>query len=185
MAEWKVPGMAVAIVKDGQVILAEGYGLKDVKNNLKVTPQTIFAIGSSSKAFTATAMGILTDDGKLDWDKPVREYLPSFKLWDLFASERMTPRDLVCHRSGLPRHDVMWYNSPLSRKELFDRIQYLKPNKDFRANFQYQNLMFMTAGYLVGQLSGSTWEEFTKKKIFEPLGMNDSNFSVEESKKAA
>jgi CubicO group peptidase (beta-lactamase class C family) len=91
MAEWKVPGMAVAIVKDGKVILAEGFGLSDVKNNLKVTPRTVFAIGSSSKAFTATAMGILVDEGKLEWDKPVREYLPAFKLWDDFASERMTP----------------------------------------------------------------------------------------------
>ena len=88
MAEWKVPGMAIAIVKDGKVVLAEGFGLRDVKNNLKVTPRTVFAIGSSSKAFTATLVGLLVDEGKLDWDKPVREYLPTFKLWDDFASER-------------------------------------------------------------------------------------------------
>jgi CubicO group peptidase (beta-lactamase class C family) len=184
MAEWKVPGMAIAIVKDGKVILSEGFGLRDVKNNLKVTPQTIFAIGSSSKAFTATTMGILADEGKLDWDKPVREYLPTFKLWDGFASERMTPRDLVCHRSGLPRHEFMWIGSPFSRQELFDRLQYLEPSRDFRAVFQYQNLMFLTAGHLVGVLSQSSWEEFTRKRIFEPLGMTSSSFSIEDMKAA-
>lgn len=185
MAEWKVPGMAVAIVKDGKVILSEGFGLRDVKNNLKVTPQTVFAIGSSSKAFTATAVGILVDEGKLEWDKPVREYLPTFELSDDFATERMTPRDLLCHRSGLPRHDAMWYGSSFSRQELFDRLCYLEPNQSFRAVWQYQNLMFLTAGHLVGVLSQSTWEEFTRKRIFEPLGMTSSSFSIEDMKKAA
>ena len=184
MAEWKVPGMAIAIVKDGKVVLAEGFGLKDVKNNLRVTPQTVFAIGSSSKAFTATTMGVLVDEGKLDWDKPVREYLPTFKLWDDFATERMTPRDLVCHRSGLPRHDTMWYGSPFSRQDLFDRLSFLEPSHDFRTVFQYQNLMFLTAGHLVGVLSHSTWEEFTRKRIFEPLGMTSSSFSIEDMKAA-
>jgi CubicO group peptidase (beta-lactamase class C family) len=185
MAEWKIPGMAIAIVKDGKVILAEGFGLKDVKNNLKVTPQTVFAIGSSSKAFTATSMGILVDEGKLEWDKPVREYLPTFKLWDDFATERMTPRDLVCHRSGLPRHEFMWIGSPFSRQELFDRLRYLEPSHDFRTVFQYQNLMFLTAGHLVGVLSQSTWEEFTRKRILEPLSMTSSSFSIEDMKAAA
>lgn len=185
MAQWKVPGMAVAVIKDGKVILAEGFGLRDIKNNLKVTPQTLFAIGSSSKAFTAADMGILVDEGKVDWDKPVREYLPTFKLWDDFATARMTPRDLLCHRSGLPRHDVMWYGSPLSRQEIFDRLAYLEPNRDFRTVFQYQNLMFLTAGHLVGKLSGSTWEDFTRRRILEPLGMTSSSFSVTEMKAAA
>jgi CubicO group peptidase (beta-lactamase class C family) len=184
MEEWKVPGLAICIVKNGKVIFSEGLGFRDVKKGLKVTPQTLFAIGSCSKAFTATTMGILVDEGKLDWDKPVREYLPSFKLKDLFATERMTPRDLVCHRSGLPRHDLMWYNSSAGRKEIFDRLRYLEPSKDFRTVFQYQNLMFMTAGYMVGQIMRTTWEEFVQERIFDPLGMNDSNFSVEDSKKA-
>ena len=184
MAEWKVPGMAVAVIKDGKVILCEGFGLRDVKNGLKVTPQTVFAIGSSSKAFTATTMGILVDDGKVEWDKPVREYLPTFKLWEDFATEKMTPRDLLCHRSGLPRHEAMWYGSPFSRTDIFDRLRYLEPNQGFRAVWQYQNLMFLTAGHLVGVLSQSTWEEFTRKRIFEPLGMTSSSFSIEDMKKA-
>jgi len=185
MQEWKVPGLAISIVKDGKVIYSKGFGFRNVKQGLKVTPKTIFAIGSCSKAFTAVTMGILVDEGKLDWDKPVREFLPSFKLKDRFAAERMTPRDLVCHCSGLPRHDLVWYNSSATRKELFDRLQYLEPSKDFRTTYQYQNLMFMTAGYMVGQVAGITWEEFVKKRIFEPLGMKESNFSVEDSKKAA
>ncbi len=184
MEEWKVPGLGISIVKDGKVIFSKGFGFRDVKKGLKVTPKTLFAIGSCSKAFTAVTMGILVDEGKLDWDKPVREYLPSFKLKDPFATEGMTPRDLVCHRSGLPRHDLMWYGSSATRKELFDRLQYLEPNKDFRMTFQYQNLMFMTAGYMVGKVAGTTWEKFVQNRIFGPLGMNDSNFSVEDSKKA-
>lgn len=184
MEEWKVPGLGISIVKDGKVIFSKGFGFRDVKKGLKVTPRTLFAIGSCSKAFTAVTMGILVDEGKLDWDKPVREYLPSFKLKDPFATEGMTPRDLVCHRSGLPRHDSMWYGSSATRKELFDRLQYLEASKDFRTTFQYQNLMFMTAGYMVGRIAGTTWEKFVQDRIFGPLGMNDSNFSVEDSKKA-
>jgi len=184
MEEWKVPGLGISIVKDGKVIFSKGFGFRDVKKGLKVTPETLFAIGSCSKAFTAVTMGILVDEGKLDWDKPVREYLPSFKLKDPFATEGMTPRDLVCHRSGLPRHDSMWYNSSATRKELFDRLQYLEPSRDFRTTFQYQNLMFMTAGYMVGKVAGTTWEKFVQNRIFGSLSMNDSNFSVEDSKKA-
>jgi len=184
MKEFKVPGLAISIVKDGKVVFAQGFGFRDVKKGLKVTPQTLFAIGSSSKAFTATAMGILVDEGTLDWNKPVREYLPAFKLKDPFAAERMTPRDLVCHDSGLPRHDALWYGSSASREELFSRLQYLEPSKDFRTTFQYNNLMFMTAGYMVGQVAGTTWEKFVQERIFNPLGMKDSNFSVEDSKKA-
>ena len=125
MGIWKVPGVAVAVVKNGEVAFAEGFGLRNVEAKLPVTPDTIFAIGSASKAFTTMSMGILVDDGRLAWDSPVREYLPTFRLWDPFAMERMTPRDLVTHRSGLPRHDLMWYNNPLSRQALFDRLRYL------------------------------------------------------------
>ena len=180
---FNVPGMAVAIVKDDQVIHSMGYGYRDVEKGQKVDSETIFAIGSSSKAFTTLCLGILVDQGKLDWETPVREYMPDFKLFDPIATEKMTPKDLVCHRSGLPRHDLMWYNSPFSRKEIYDRMRYLEPNKDFRSTWQYQNLMFMTAGYLIEAVSGLTWEEFTQKYIFDKIGMSNSNFSVEDTKK--
>ncbi len=184
VAAWNVPGLAISIIKDGKVIFAEGFGYRDVKQNLKVTPHTLFAIGSCTKAFTATAMGMLVDEGKVEWDKPVRNYLPTFKLQDVVASERMTPRDLLTHRSGLPRHEPVWYGSPASRKEIFDRLQYLEPSKDFRAVFQYQNMMFMTAGYLVGEVAGTSWEAFIQKRFFEPCEMKESNVSVNDSQKA-
>jgi CubicO group peptidase (beta-lactamase class C family) len=184
LQDWKCDGFAIAVIKDGKVILSKGYGLRDVKKNLPVTEKTMFAIGSATKSFTVTSMGVLVDQGKLDWDKPVRDYLPDFKMWDPFATERMTPRDLVTHRSGLPRHDLMWYSSPFSRQELFERLRYLEPNKDFRTAFQYQNLMFMTAGYLAGHVAGTTWEQLVKSVIFDRLGMTSSNFSVTESQKS-
>jgi CubicO group peptidase (beta-lactamase class C family) len=184
LRDWKCDGFAIAIVQDGKVILSKGYGLRDVKKNLPVTEKTLFAIGSATKSFTVTSLGVLVDQGKLDWDKPVRDYLPDFRLWDQFATERMTPRDLVTHRSGLPRHDLMWYNSPFSRQELFERLRYLEPNKDFRTTFQYQNLMFMTAGYLAGHVAGTTWEQWVRKTIFEPLKMTSSNFSITDSQKS-
>jgi len=184
MEEWKVPGLAISVIQDGKLVYSKGFGFRDIEQNLPVTPQTLFAIGSCTKAFTAVTMGILVDEGQLEWDRTLKGYLPTFKLKDPFATERMTPRDLVCHRSGLPRHDAMWYNSSASRKELFDRLQYLEPSKDFRTTYQYQNLMFMTAGYLVGQISGTSWERFVRNRIFMPLGMTDSNFSVNDSQKA-
>lgn len=185
LRDWKVPGCAVAIIQGDKVILTEGYGLRDVKKGLPVTRDTLFAIGSSTKAFTVMTLGLLADEGKISWDTPVRQYLPTFKLKDPAATDHMTPRDLVTHRSGLPRHDLVWYNAPLSRKEIFERLQYLEPNADFRAKWQYQNLMFLTAGYLAGEVSGSSWEDLVKRRIFGPLSMTSSNFSVEDSKKTA
>ena len=185
MKDWKVPGLAVAVVKDDVVLFAEGFGLRDVRESLPVTKDTLFAIGSSSKAFTAMTLGLLVEDGKLSWDTPVRTYLPAFKLKDEVAREHITPRDLVSHRSGLPRHDFVWYNATLTREEMVGRLEHIEPNVDFRAKWQYQNLMFMTAGYLAGQVAGMSWEDLVRRRIFQPLGMNNSNFSVEDSQKQA
>lgn len=184
LRDWKCDGFAIAVVQDGKVILSKGYGLRDVKRNLPVTEKTLFAIGSVTASFTATSMGVLVDEGKLDWDKPVRDYLPDFRMWDPVATDRMTPRDLMTHRSGLPRHDLMWLNSPFTRQELYERLRFLEPNKDFRSAFQYQNLMLMTAGYLAGHVAGTTWEQLVHKTIFEPLGMTNSNFSIADSQKS-
>ena len=185
LKDWKCAGFAIAVIQDGKVIYSKGYGLRDVKRSQPVTTKTLFAIGSSTKSFTVTSLGVLADQGKLDWDKPVREYLADFRLWDQFATERMTPRDLVTHRSGLPRHDMVWYNSGFSRKEVFERLRYLEPSKDFRTTFQYQNLMFLTAGYLAAHIADMPWEDHVRKAVFTPLGMSSSNFSVTESQKTA
>ncbi len=183
MKDWHVPGLAVAIVKDGKVVYSKGFGFRDVKRALKVTPDTLFAIGSCSKSFTATALAVLVEEGKLDWDKPVREYLPDFRLSDVYATERLRVRDLVTHQSGLPRHDMIWYGSPLSRKELFERLRYLEPNRPLHARYQYNNLMFLVAGVLIERVSGSTWEEFVRLKLLGPLEMKTSTFSVNDSQK--
>lgn len=174
LSEWKVPGMALAAVKDGEVVFARGFGKRDLTSGAEVTPRTIFAIGSSSKAFTAATLAMLVDEGKLHWDTPVREYLPSFKLSDPVASERITPRDLLIHNSGLPRHDLAWYRSNRSRQELVAGLQYLAPSKDFRSTWQYQNMMYATAGYLAECVSGLSWEDFVQQRIFAPLGMTNS-----------
>ena len=184
MKEWKVPGMSLAIVQGGKIVLSKGYGFRDVEKKLPVTTKSLFAIGSITKSFTVTVMGMLADEGKMEWDKPVREYLPRFRLYDPLASERMTLRDLVTHRSGLPRHDALWYNSPLTRPELFERLRYLEPSKDFRERYQYNNLMFMSAGILAQELSGMRWEDLVRERIFKPLGMASSNFSVVDSQKS-
>lgn len=175
----KVPGLGFGIIKDGKVILAEGFGYKDLAAKTKVTANTQFAIGSSTKAFTTMGLSLLEDEGLLDWDKQVRSYIPEFEMHNDFASKEMTAVDLVCHRSGLPRHDFLWYGSPLSRTALLHKIKYLEPSAPFRTKFQYQNLMFMTAGVLTERVSERTWESFIGNRIFRALGMNDSNFSVD------
>lgn len=185
MEKWRVPGVAVAVVHKGDVVLSKGYGWRDVDKKLPVTPETLFAIGSCSKAFTTFDIALLAQEGKLDWDKPVRNYLPTFRLYDPVASENATPRDITSHKTGLPRHDFMWYGSPFTRDELFDRLQYIQPNTAFRSSYYYQNLMYMTAGILVGRVAGSSWEQFTQERIFDRLGMKDSNFSVADSEKSS
>jgi CubicO group peptidase (beta-lactamase class C family) len=184
LKELNAPGVALAVVKDDEVIYAKGFGFRDMKNQFPMTSDTLLAIGSASKAFTTFAMGVLVDQGKLEWEKPVRNYIPWFRLYDLFASERLTPRDLVTHRSGLPRHDLTWYNNfDTSREELVRRLAYLKPTADLRERFQYNNLMFLTAGYLIEVLTDKKWEDAIRTHVFEPLGMKRTNFSVEDSQK--
>jgi len=182
--EAKIPGISVAIVRDGEVIYAKGFGYRDVDNKLPVTTGTIFAIGSVSKSFTSLIYGTLNDEGKVEWDKPVRTYLPTFQLDDPIATDHATPRDLFSHRTGLAGHDLIWYSSNFSREELFNRLKYLKSNKEFRSGYEYCNLMIMTMGYLEGRVANSSWEDLVRSRIFDPLGMQKSNFSVSDSQKS-
>jgi CubicO group peptidase (beta-lactamase class C family) len=184
IADFNVPGLAIAVIAGGDVVYAEGFGRRDLEKGLPMTPDSLFAIGSTTKAMTATVLGMLADEGKLDWDQPLRTYLPGFRLSDAVVSERITPRDLVTHRSGMPRHDLLWYNNNgPSRAEIIGRLAHLELTEDLRAKYQYNNLMFMTAGYLAGQLSGGTWEEAMRGRLFGPLGMDRSNFSVADSQR--
>lgn len=183
MEEWHVPGLAVGIVKDGEVVLSKGYGYRDVGSNLKMTDTTVLPIGSTTKSFTVMALGMLEDEGKLDWDKPVKEYIPWFKMYDPFATERITIRDLLCHRSGLPHHDVHGVFTTRTRKQMVEDLRYLQPSADFRTILQYQNHMVMTAGYVLEMITGKTWEQFVQERIFNKLNMKSSNFSVDELSK--
>jgi CubicO group peptidase (beta-lactamase class C family) len=178
MKEWHVPGLALGVIQDGKPVLLKGYGHRDVEKRLPVTPRTLLAIGSNSKSFTVVLMGMLEDSSKLDWDKPVRTDLPDFQLYDEFATREMTPKDLVTHRSGLPRHDGLWYGRSFNRQELYQRLKYLEPNASFRSRWQYQNLMYLTAGYLVERLTARSWDDLVRERIFAPLGMTRSNTSV-------
>jgi CubicO group peptidase (beta-lactamase class C family) len=183
MKEWKVPGVTIAVVQDGKVIYAKGFGYRDLEKKLPVTTGTLFPIGSVTKSFTSLAFAILKSEGKVDWDRPVREYLPEFEMNDSVATERATPRDLFSHRTGLPRHDLVWYSSDFSRDDLVSRLRYLKPNKSFRSAYHYNNLTVMTMGYLEGKISGLGWEGCIQQKIFNPLGMAHSNLSVADIEK--
>lgn len=184
LRKWDVPGLSMAVVRDGKVILAKGYGRRDIEKNLPMTPDTLLAIGSITKSFTTFVMGQLVDEGKLDWDKPVHDYLPGFRMATPELTEELTVRDMVTHRSGVPRHDLSWYNNQdLSRKELVGRLGELPANAELRARYQYNNMMFLTAGYLIEQLTKMTWEDAVRQRIFKPLGMNRGNFSDAESAK--
>jgi CubicO group peptidase (beta-lactamase class C family) len=184
LADFGVPGLGLGVVVDGEVVLARGFGKRDLEADLQVTADTLFAIGSSSKAFTTFVLGTLVDEGVVDWDEPVRTYLPDFRMVDEHTTANLTVRDLVCHRSGLPRHDLSWYNSDASRSELVYRLRYLEPFTDLREEFHYQNLMYLTAGFLIEEVTGMSWEDNVRQRIFEPLGMSNSNFSVFESQKS-
>ncbi|HEX2464559.1 MAG TPA: serine hydrolase domain-containing protein, partial [Thermoanaerobaculia bacterium] len=183
---WNVPGAGIAIVSGGEVVYAKGFGWRDLEAKKPMTADTLFAIGSTTKAMTATTLGMLVDEGKVEWDQPLRDYLPSFKLMDASISERITPRDIVTHRSGLPRHDLLWYNNNSgTRGDMVKRLAYLDLTADLREKFQYNNLMFMTAGYLIETLTGKSWEQNVRERLFDPLGMKRSTFSVIDSQKDA
>ena len=185
MSESKIPGASVAIVREGKVIYAKGFGYRNLDKKSPVTTETLFAIGSITKSFTALAFGILCDEGKVDWNQPVRNYLPTFQLDDPIATDHATARDLFSHRTGLPGHDLIWSSSDFSRDDLFNRLRYLKFNKEFRSGYQYNNLMVMAMGYLEARVSGMSWEELVRSRILLPIGMLGANFSVRDSQRAA
>ena len=184
---WNVPGVALSIVKDGEVVLAEGFGFKDLENKKPMTADTIMPIGSTTKSFTSMAAAILVEEGKLDWDAPVNEYIPNFKMFDPVASRLISVRDMLCHRGGMPRHDLMWAGGTgeaFTREDLVKRVRHLENNAQFREKAQYQNHMFATVGHVIENITKKSWEDFVKEKILKPLGMKDSNFQVSESQKA-
>ncbi|MGZ5446107.1 MAG: serine hydrolase [Thermoanaerobaculia bacterium] len=183
---WDVPGIAIAVVADGKVVYAKGFGQRNVEKTLPMTADTLLPIGSITKSFTTLAMGTLVDEGKLEWEKPVRTYLPEFLAADDVLTASLTVRDLVTHRSGLPRHDLVWYNNQdLTRAEIVGRLAHLPASEGLRSRWQYNNLMFLTAGYLIEDTTGKPWEDVIRSRVFTPLGMTRSNFKDEDSAKDA
>jgi CubicO group peptidase (beta-lactamase class C family) len=178
MEEWKVPGLAVAVVQNGVVAFARPYGLRDVEVGSKVTADTQFQLMSVSKSFTATGLALLVDERRMDWKKPVREYIPEFRLHDAFASDRVTVRDLLCHHSGLPRHDWIWLPGDLSSAQMLAAMRHLEPSDDLRSTFQYSNLGYLVASMVAERVSGKSWVEFTRA-LTDKLYM-DVTFDVEE-----
>lgn len=178
--KWKVPAVAVGIIYKDTIVLLDGFGEREVGTGKSVDKNTLFAVASNTKAFTAAAIGMLVDEGKADWDDPVTKYLPWFKLYNPYVNENLTIRDLLTHRSGLATFsgDLIWYGSDHSRNEILRRAQYLKPIHGFRAEFGYSNILYLAAGQIVEKISGMTWDEFLKQRIFEPLGMEHTNTSV-------
>ena len=172
VSEWEVPGLAVAVVKDGEVVFAKGYGVRELGRPDPVDTHTLFAIGSTTKAMTAAALGMLVDEGKLGWDDRVTEHLPGFELYDPYVTREITIRDLLTHRAGLPNTDYLWYGQSAAPEDILYRMRYVEPETSFRSSFTYQNIMYATAGAIVSRASGMPWEDFVRSRIFEPLGMS-------------
>jgi CubicO group peptidase (beta-lactamase class C family) len=182
--DWNVPGIGVGVVIKDKLVFAHGYGYRDYGKKLPFTPATVVPIASNTKLFTATAVGFLVEEGKIEWDKPVRRYVPSTQFYNDELNASVTIRDMLSHRTGITRHDGIWYKSDFSRRELFERLKYLEPTEPLRTTFLYNNMMYAGSGYIVELLSGEPWERFVEERIFRPLGMTSSVFSIDELVKA-
>lgn len=184
MADWKVPGVALAVVQDGKVTLAKAWGRRDIEANLPVTTTTQFVICSITKSFTATAVALLHHEGRLEWTKPVRDYLPEFRLHDSVATERVTIRDLLSHHFGLPRHDWVHFAGDRAPADMLSLMQHLEPSRDIRTDFQYNNLGYNAVGLLIERVSGQSYEQFIRERLTDRLGMTVS-FTLEDLEASA
>lgn len=177
---WGIPGMSVAVVKDGKVLLSKGYGAREMGKPDPVDENTLFAIASNSKAFTTAMLAMLVDEKKLAWDDRASQHLPEFQMPDAYATREITVRDLVSHRSGLGTFsgDLLWYQTAYSEDEILRRVRFLKPANGFRAAYGYQNLMFIAAGRVLEKISGKSWAQNVQERILDPLGMSHTRTSV-------
>ncbi len=181
LQDWNAPGVGVGIVAEDKLVFAKGYGERNYADKLPFTPKTLFPIGSNTKLFTAIAAGILVEEGKLTWDEPIRDAVPTIRFYNNELNNTVTLRDMLAHRTGITRHDGIWYQrDTLTRKDIFARLQYLKPEVSLRQTFLYNNLMYAAVGYIIELLSGKTWEEFVREKIFQPLEMHSTVYTVAE-----
>ena len=180
LKDWNVPGMAIAIVKDGQVIFAKGFGVKNVNTGEAVDENSLFAIASNTKAFTSASIAMLVEEGRLSWEDKVTRFLPWFELYSPYVTHEMNISDLLSHRSGLKTFsgDLIWYGTDYSREEIVRRAKFLKPAYGFREKYGYQNIMFIAAGLVIEKVSGMKWDDFVQKRIFDPLKMDRTITSI-------
>ncbi len=174
MGQWQVPGLVIAVVKDGDIVLARGYGHRQLGQDSPVTTDTVFSIASCTKSFTAGCIAMLVDEGKLHWDDPVRKHLPDFKVADAYVTEQITLRDLLCHRTGLVRGDLLGMTGSFTHAEMLNQIQLLQQTAPFRAKVTYHNLMFAVLGEIIQKKSGANWQDFVATRMFEPLEMKST-----------
>ncbi len=185
LKDWNAPALGVGIVMGDKLVWAKGYGYRDYEKKLRFTPSTLCQIASNTKLFTAVAAGMLVDEGKLTWDKPVRDSVPVIRFYNDQLNESVTLRDMLSHRTGITRHDAIWFQSSDTRKQLFDKVKYLEPQEPLRQTFLYNNLMYAAAGYIIELQSGKVWEDFVRERIFNPLDMKSTLYSVADMQKQA
>jgi len=178
LKDWNTPGIGVGIVVNDKLVFAKGYGYRDYEKRLPITASTLFPIASNTKLFTAVAAGFLVEEGKLTWDRPIRESIPSIQFHDSTLNNSITLRDMLGHRTGITRHDTIWYKSDFTTKELFERMKYLEPKEQPRQLFLYNNMMYAAAGYSIELQSGKTWADYVREKILKPLEMNSTGYSI-------
>ena len=180
--DWRVPGLAIAVVSGDSLVFAKGYGVAELGKPAPATEHTRFAIGSTTKAMTTAALAMLVDEGKLRWDDKVIDILPEFRLYDPYVTREITVRDLLTHRSGLPNTDILWAvrENQYTPVEMMRRLRYVRPNSSFRSNWLYQNVVYGIGGLIVERLSGMPWETFIHTRIFAPLGMRESETLVKD-----
>jgi CubicO group peptidase (beta-lactamase class C family) len=181
MKDWNAPGIGVGIVMGDKLVFAKGYGFRDYGKKLPYTTTTTQPIASNTKLFTAIAIGLLVDEGKLRWDEPIKQFVPTIRFYNDELDRSVTIRDMLSHRTGVTRHDSIWYKSSFTRRELWDRLRFLEPAAPLRTKYLYNNLMYTAAGQVVEELSGKTWEQFVQQRIFDPLGMSRSTLTIEDN----
>ena len=176
--DWNTPGIGVGIVINDKLVFAKGYGYRDYEKKQPFTPATLCQIASNTKLFTAVAAGMLVEEGKLAWDKPVRESVPTIQFYNDQLNNNVTLRDMLSHRTGVTRHDLIWFKSDFTRAELFEKLRYLEPQQPMRETFLYNNLMFSAVGQIIELRSGTTWEQFVRERILVPLDMNTTTYTI-------
>lgn len=178
LKDWNTPGVGVGIVVGDKLVFAKGYGYRDHEKKLPFTTKTMQPIASNSKLFTAVAAGMLVEEGKLVWDKPIRDSVPEIQFYNDQLNSNVTLRDMLSHRTGVTRHDLIWFKSPFTREELFEKLKYLEPQEPMRTTFLYNNLMFAAVGQIIKIKSGKKWEDFVRERIFTPLDMSTTCYTI-------